>query len=187
MKKLILFILLIFLQVKLFSQEDSLEIKYNYINSIPQNAEVFINGEYNGNTPCRFPVDVKINSCLIKKDGYKDEQRSFSESRESISQTFVLIKKNNLANEKLVLSKSPFTLKPRRKIIPVILSSLITAGSIGLSYYFKDKANTHNELYTFSGDQSELDKVKKFDLYSGVFLGAFQVSFIGLIYFFMVD
>lgn len=187
MKKTILFILLISLQVKLFSQEDSLEIKYNYINSIPQNAEVFVNGEYKGNTPCRFPADVKINSYLIKKDGYKDEVRIFSVDNESIRQTFVLIKKNNLADEKLVLSNSPFTFKPKRKIIPIILSSLITAGSIGLSFYFKDKANTHNELYAFSGDQRELDKVKKFDLYSGISLGVFQVSFIGLIYFLMVD
>ncbi len=71
--------------------------------------------------------------------------------------------------------------------MPIVITSILTAGAGILSYYFKKLANDNNDTFNTTGDQTALDRKKKYDLISGISLGAFQVSFAGLLYFLFVD
>jgi hypothetical protein len=74
-----------------------------------------------------------------------------------------------------------------RKLAPVIITSAITAGAGFMSYYFKKLANDNFDAFNNNGDQSALDRKKRYDIISGISLAVFQVGFAGLIYFLLID
>ncbi len=173
----------------IFAQSgDSLKIDYNYINSIPQNAEVYINSELTGNTPLHFkwndllfPKQVKI-----KLKGYADHTESVGEFV-IINKTVNLVLLNGTINPNLVKEdKATYFDKPR-KIVPIVISSLLTAGAGISAYYFKSLAIENRDFYEDFGDQSALDRKKKYDLISGISLAVFQVGLGVLVYFLLID
>lgn len=171
---------------------DSLTINYNYINSFPQNAAVYLNDSLAGYTPYRFLLEAKDSSAsyriVIKLKGYFDYSYTFKAGDMPVNQTFFLIpagKSSKLSNPVMENQNSYF--KTPRKVIPITISALLTAVSGISAYYFKDQANNKYDDYLNYGDPALLDKTRKYDVISGISLVLFQVGLAGLIYFLLME
>jgi hypothetical protein len=167
------------------------EIIYNYINTFPQNAAVYLNGNYVGSSPCRFTNNIvdslNKNEIVIKLNGYHDFNFEFELTDLPLNKYFSLISKNNSFSDIQVVQKNRLKLfNTQRSLVPVTISGVLTVGSAILSFYFKRLANERYDEYLFTGDPNTLSKTRKFDLYSGIGLGAFEVSFVSLLYFLLI-
>jgi len=190
----ILIYLLVLLPVLSYGQDsasvysDSVKIDYNFIDSYPQNASVFINDEHIGNTPLFFtwkdstsPKQLRLNL------------KGFPEISEMIQSNKTLKMKYNLnpVNSKLINDivkedKEPY-FKTKRKVVPIVLSSILTAGSGIAAFYFKSQASENQKNYDIYGDRAELDKKKDNNLLGGISIVAFQLGFGALMYFLFID
>jgi len=186
-------LLFLLISITAFSQEkDSLKINYSLINSIPQNAPVYFNGGYIGNTPYRFMFgsadSVNGIDVIVKMKGYIDFSFRVVKEDLPLNKTVNLIAtgKNPALRDKLVIEKKSSLFKSPRKVVPIVLSSLVAGGGAILGYVFKTQANDYYDEYVNTGDRSKLDKTKKYDLYSGLSLAAFQIGFTCLIYFLLI-
>jgi hypothetical protein len=170
-------------------QNDSLVINYSVINSVPQNAAVYFNGSYTGNTPYRFlpqSIDSGID-VTVKMKGYTDYSFHLNKTDLPYNKTISLIPKNKSGlRDKLVIENKNNFFKSPRKPIPIFISALVATGGAALSIYYKTLANKRYDEYLLSGDRDKLDQTKKYDLISGVGLAAFQVGFTSLIYFLLI-
>jgi hypothetical protein len=167
---------------------DSLRLNYNYINSVPQNAFIFINNGFIGNTPLYFfwsdstyPKQVKISS-----KGYADIIE-LVDSSAVINKTFTLIPLNGTHKLNLVSEEKQLYFEKPRKIIPIIGSALISLGAGASAYHFKSLAIDNRDNYEVTGDPEALDKKKKYDLLSGISIVVFQAGLGALIYFLLID
>lgn len=188
----VIFILL--LASSVYTQEqDSLTINYSFINSIPQNSKVYLNETFAGETPYRFTAEqidtAKPLNIVIKHEGYVDYSFSVTHGELSINKTITLVPLNKLSlkKEQTVTENKSSYFKTPRKIVPIVVTSVISAGSGVLSYYYKKLANERYDEYLATGNRDKFDETKKYDLYSGIFLAAFQVALAGLLYFLLID
>lgn len=187
-------VLLILIGSLSFSQEkDSLTINYNLINSIPQDAGIYFNGNYMGNTPYRFmfsPADSANGiAVVLKMKGYVDFSFKVNKEDQPLNKTINLIsagKNSTVKDKKLVIENKSSLFKSPRKLVPIALSSLVAGSGAILGFVFKSKANDLYDEYVNTGNRSKLDDTKKYDLYSGLSLAAFQVGFTALIYFLLI-
>jgi hypothetical protein len=184
---LFLFVLSVRAQIR-----DSLTINYNYINSFPQDAAVYLNDSLAGHTPYRFLLEPKDSSVsyriVIKLKDYFDYFFTFKAIDIPLNQTFFLIplsKSYKLSNQVLENKNSYF--KTPRKVMPITISALLAAVSGISAFYYKDQANNEYDDYLNSGDPALLDKTKKYDLISGISIVLFQVGLAGLIYFLLIE
>lgn len=191
----IFFLLLLLVMISFtFSQnKDSLTIDYNLINSVPQNADVYFNGSKAGSTPYRFifSPDDSVNGIdvVVKKKGYIDFSFRINKADLPLSKTVALISsaRNTSIKDNLVIEKKNSLFKSKRKIVPIVISSVFAGTGAALGFLFKSKANDYYDQYVFTGDRTKLDETKKYDLLSGISLAAFQVGFTSLIYFLLID
>ncbi len=183
---------ILFTVLSAYSQ-DSLTINYSYINSIPQNAKVYLNDTLAGETPFRFTAEqtntTKPLNIVIKLEGYIDYSISITSSELPLNKTITLVPINKLSlkKEQTVIEDKNNYFKTPRKIVPIVVTSVISAGSGILSYYYKKLANERYDEYLATGNRDKFDDTKKYDLYSGIFLAAFQVALAGLLYFLLID
>ena len=193
---IIIFVILVHLLIpsQIFSQSiDSLVIEYNYINTFPQNAEVYIDEYFMGNTPLHFISNkdsAKARTVKIKLDGYKDYIYKAGEDEAVINKTFILVSSDKTqlkTDRKLVLESKGSFFKSKRKLAPIILTAGFTVGSAVLSYYFEHLANQKYDEYLLTSNSATLDKTHKYDLISGISLATFQIGFASLIYFLLID
>lgn len=167
---------------------DSIKIDYNFIDSYPQNAVIQINDMFIGNTPLffewkdsTFPKTLKIT------------MNGFLEQTEIINNIQLLNKKYNLTSTgkhsilNTVKENKQTYFKEPRKVVPLVISSIITAGSGIAAFYFKSLASDNRKDYEDFGEQSSIDKKNKYDLLGGVSLVALQLGFGALIYFLFID
>lgn len=167
---------------------DSLRIDYNYINSIPQNAEVFVNNEKIGNTPLfftwkdsAFPKEVKL-----KMKGYAEFVESVTDPG-LLNKTFMLIPMTGYGKIDLVKEDKQTYFNNPRKIVPIVISSLVAIGAGISAYYFKSLAVDNRDAYDLTGDPAALDRKKKYDILSGVSLIVFQLGFSAAIYYLFIN
>lgn len=167
---------------------DSVEIEYNFIDSSPQNASVFINEEHIGSTPLFF---VWKDSIFPKQ--LKISLKGFPEITETIQSSKLLKMKyslnpvgGNLLSEIVKEDKEPY-FKTKRKVIPIIFSSILTAGSGIAAFYFKSQASENQKNYDIYGDPAELDKKRDNNLLGGISIALLQVGFGALMYFLFLD
>lgn len=189
----IIFLLCITAAETYAQEKDSLTIDYNYINSIPQNATVYLNDSLAGETPFRF-INYDFDSSkgleiTIKLQGYFDYSFKITAADLPLNKTIELIPVNKLSlkNNSPVRENNNDFFKSPRKVVPIVVTSVITAGSGVLSYYFKKIANDRYEEYLATGNQKKFDETKKYDLYSGLCLAAFQIGLAAFIYFLLID
>jgi len=188
----IILVIVLFSASILFSQQNELpEIIYNYINTSPQNAAVYLNGSYIGSSPCRFANNIidttGKNEIIIKLSGYHDFNFEFGFADVPLNKSFSLVPKNSMVDDKQVVLKNQLQLfNTRRDFIPVTISAILTAGSAIISFYFKRMANERYDEYLFTGDPNTLSKTQKYDVYSGIGLCAFEVSFVSLLYYLVI-
>jgi len=189
----IIFLLCITASVIYAQNKDSLTIDYNYINSVPQNAGIYINDSLAGETPFRF-INYAFDTSkgleiTIKLEGYIEYSLKITAEDLPLNKTIELVPVNKLSlkDNNLVRENNNDFFKSPRKIVPIVVTSVVTAGSGVLSYYFKKLANDRYDEYLATGSQKKFDQTKKYDLYSGLCLAAFQIGLAAFIYFLLID
>jgi hypothetical protein len=168
--------------------DDSLKINYNYINSSPQNAEVYLDYKLIGSTPLFYKWEDSTypKQLTIKLDGYID----FTETIKSpalIKKTYKLVPKKGTVTENPVKEdKATYFNKPR-KVLPIAISAVAAVGAGIYAFYFKSLAGENRDEYELTGNPEALDRKKKYDTYAGISLVVFQVGLGALIYFLLID
>lgn len=163
----------------------------NFINTTPQNAEVYLNSDYIGSTPVRFfnnTIDTsKTNTIVIKLIGYNDYSYSFSVTDLPLYKNISLVSSNHMSNNNNIVMKDGSNLfATPRQMAPIILSGAMVIGSSITSVYYKRLANDRYDEYINTGDRAKLDQTKKYDIISGVALGALQVGLITFVYYLLI-
>ena len=168
--------------------QDSLVIKYNYINSAPQDAMVYFNDEFRGNTPLFFTWQDSVFPKVMKitKRGYSDYIENIQEIT-GINKTVNMVSNsgNNILNS-VKEDKASYFKRPR-KILPIVVSGLATFGAGASAFYFKTLAIDNRNAGEETGDLQALDRQKKYDLISGISLVVFQAGLGALLYFLLID
>lgn len=163
-------------------------MNYNYINSVPQNAGIYINGTFAGNTPLYFmwSDSTRSNEVSITIEGFAAE-KFIVEQGEKVNRTFTLSPtgKTKLLSQ-VKEGKNTYFEKPR-KVVPIVLTSLVALGSGAAAFYYKKLASDNREKYELDGDQDALDKKGKYNVLSGVSLVVFQIGFGALMYYLFLD
>lgn len=180
---ILFFLCLIYNQLKAQSIDSTKVVYLYFINTHPFNAEVYYNDTLVGLTPIRFTTSDRLDgNVLLKKKGYEDVKYDLQdynfEKGVEINLKFILP-----TEEKLVLKNRNTNFVKKRSIEGIIASGIIALGSGVLAYTTKEKANDFYNHYVDNRSQSDLDKSRKYDIYSGISLGLMQVSIAGLIYF----
>ena len=160
----------------IFAGSDNLmELSYNLdeeilIDSTPQDAAVKKGDEYLGRTP--LFVNKNISSLFLYKKNYEPKE--------------IFIKDEKAGNIRLNfngrIKKESFI---DSEWFPVLIGSALVLG--GTAAYFKIEADETFEEYEKTMEQSLLDKTDRYDLYSGIALGALQVNFGYLIYKLLIE
>lgn len=184
----VIFVLLASL-ITFAQQRDSLTIPYNYVNSVPQNADIYLNGTYIGKTPMHFKweKDDLKRSITLKLEGYAEFNYTPPNGEELINKTFMLIPLAGMREKEIVFKDKSYAFPKPFKIVPIIISSAVTAASAILAYYFKSLAIDKNDEFEQTGDPSLIDKKKKYDLIGGISIAVFQIGFGALIYYHFID
>jgi hypothetical protein len=180
--------LLMLFSTALMAQQDSSNTNYNLIDSYPQNANVYINDVFFGNTPLYFTWS---DSLFPKRINLKYE--SFTDVNEVIEDYSIISRNYRLTGDFRSLNKNSISenkepyFDKKRKIFPITLSALITAGSGFAAYYFKSLADDNSKDYDIYGDPASLDRKDKYNLIGGISIAVLQVGFGALIYFLFID
>ena len=156
------------------SKDTSLALRLNsehYLETSPENAAVIIDDTTAGFTP--LFIAGSSGKVILKKNGYAAETLN----------TDHLSKDENI--------KLNFTGTPesesffRTDAFKILVGSIVLLGS-GTAY-FKLKADNRFDQYQATGEKSYLDQTRKLDVVSGIFMGALQINFGVLIYYFLTD
>ena len=144
---------------------------FRYLNTSPQDASVSVHDSVIGYTPLFIPDSVS--TVYLKKEGYSPERINLI----SIP-----------SDRKFDLR---FTGKPygksfyRREIFKYLLGGIVLLG--GATAYFKLKADNRFSEYQATGIASKLTETRKYDLISGITMGALEINFGILLYYFLKD
>jgi hypothetical protein len=139
-----------------------------FINTVPQDAAIFREEELIGYTPNY--IDSDIHSVLLKR---KDE--ILTVDMKNISLPILLRESSHLKNGNFADSD----------LFKILIGSAAVLGSIAA--YYKIQADQMYDDYKYNSSKTILDKVNRFDLYSGLALGILQINFGYLIYRFLSD
>ena len=154
--------------------EINLTYKFNsavYLETNPEDVAVYSKDSLIGNTPLFIPA--KLNMVTLSKKGYQSKDVALNENLNNNKIELKYIGQNNGKNFY------------EKDIFKILAGSLIVLG--GTTAYFKLKADNRYESYQSTGEQAYLDQTKKFDLISGITMGALQINFGILIYYFLTD
>ena len=142
-----------------------------YLQTNPQDAYVYSKDSLIGHTPLFVPE--YLNSLELKKPGYKN----------------VSIYSNNISSNKIVNlnyighanGKNFF----QKDLFKILIGGIITLGSV--TAYFKLKADDKFSQYQATGNGDYLTQTRKYDLISGISLGALEINFGVLLYYILSD
>jgi hypothetical protein len=173
----------------IFAQlSDSLRIDYNYVNSLPQNAGVYMNDELIGSTPLfftwndtLFPKEMKI-----KMKGFADFNEHIADGLR-INKTYNLVPLTGSVKINLVKEDKQTYFKNPRKVVPIVISSIVAIGAGISAYYYKSLAVDNRDIYDQTGDPAALERKNKYDILSGVSLIVFQLGFTAAIYYLFIN
>jgi hypothetical protein len=187
--KILIAAVVLFCSTRIFTQPiDSLKIDYNYINSSPQNAHVYLDDKLIGSTPLFYMWEDSLfpKSLMIKMKGYIDYTDNIPNSL-LINKTYKLVpQKGNSVENPVKEDKSTYFSKPR-KVIPIVISSLFAAGAGVSAYYFKTLSAENRDAYELYRDPAALDRKEKYDTYAAISIILFQAGLGILAYFLFVD
>lgn len=142
-----------------------------YLNTNPQDVNVYSKDSLIGNTPLFVPLNYK--QVELSKNGYQGKT----------------IRLNQLNSNRLIelkytgenITKNFY----EKGIFKILVGTMVLLG--GTTAYFKLKADKRYDSYLSTENQAYLDQTKKFDTISGITMTALQINFGILIYYFLAD
>ena len=176
-------------QSAIAQENDSLVIPYTIINSVPQNADVYVNDELKGETPLRFIFkDSAEARVVIKLKGYLDYSFSLTGSNILQRKDVTLIPKSGAVKNFTVANENGIRYfnKPRKWGF-IALGGVITAVSGIAAYYYKTLSIERNDDYYITGNPDDLTKKSKYDLIGGISVGVLQLGLATMLYFLFGD
>lgn len=136
-----------------------------FINTQPQDAEVYIDSLFCGFTPLKLKLMFNPQFLQLKLTGYKE--------------TIINLANEFYFNKEIVLeSLGKETRRSFNKYKYIALTSMIVNGI--LSTYYKQLANKY--FYKKDKDQTDYQKIRKYDNYSAVFTIGMEISFSIFVY-----
>lgn len=142
-----------------------------YLQTIPQDAAVFLNDSLLGYTPLYLAANYS--SLQLQKPGYESKYININDYQPNKS--FVL---DFIGKEKELSFYE-------KDLFKYLLAGIVVLG--GTTAYFKLKADNKFEEYQMTGEKKLLDETERYDLISGITFTALQINFGALIYFFLND
>ena len=142
-----------------------------YLNSDPQDAYIYSKDSLVGFTPLFIPIGQ--DTLTLKKTGYA--ARSFLLSRYK-SEDVIKLSAFEVHNTNNFFEGKEFK---------ILAGSIVVLGAV--TAYFKLKADDRFSQYQDTGDQSLLDQTRRYDLISGITMGALEINFGVLIYYFLTN
>ena len=141
-----------------------------YLNSNPPNAKVFLQDSLLGFTP--IYLSMEIPQVKIEKENFKSILFNLSKSE------------NEIINLEYTgpLKKESFL---KTNLFKILLGSAVVLG--GSAAYFKLKADDEFKKYEATNDTQYLNRTDNYDTISGISLGALQINFGVLVYYFLSD
>ena len=156
------------------SESKNLIMNFNnsyYLQTDPQDASVYLRDSLIGYTP--LFVSGYFNMVELKKPGFEDKSLAVN-SLPSKS----IVKMNYIG---IPNGKSFF----QRGIFKILVGSIVVLG--GVTAYFKLKADDRFSQYQATGESGLLKQTKRYDMISGITMGALEINFGVLMYYFLKD
>ncbi len=145
--------------------------KQVYLNTEPQDAYVYKSDSVIGFTPLIIPLSD--DSLTLTKPGF-------------LSKSFLVTSKYNDDIIKLnAISQPEHTNFFAGQVFKILVGSIVVLGAA--TAYFKLKADDRFSQYKNTGDQTFLNETRTNDLISGITLGALEINFGILMYYFLSD
>ena len=155
-------------------KDTSINFNYSkqvYLNTDPQDAYVYKSDSLIGFTPLFIPLSS--DSLTLKKPGF-------------LSKSFLVTSKYNDDIIKLnAIFQPEHTNFFAGQAFKILVGSIVVLGAA--TAYFKLRADDRFSQYENTGDQSLLDQTRTNDLISGITLGALEINFGILMYYFLSD
>lgn len=151
-----------------------ISLKFNngfYLQTDPQDAYVYSKDSLLGFTPIYVPE--YFSSLELKKPGYENVAMS---TNTMSSDKIVKLNYIGLPNGKNFFEKDLFK---------ILLGGIIVLGSA--TAYYKLKADDKFSQYQATGKGDYLTQTRKYDLISGITMGALEINFGVLLYYFLGD
>ncbi len=142
-----------------------------YLETNPEDVSVYSKDSLIGNTPLFIPD--KFSRISLSKKDYHDRDITLNKQLNNKTVDLKYIGENN--------GKSFY----EKDIFKILVGGIVVLG--GATAYFKLKADNRYESYQATVEQTYLDQTRKFDLISGITMGALQINFGILIYYFLTD
>jgi hypothetical protein len=158
------------------------------VRTNPFDASVFLNNEYQGNTPLAIPINSHKNfQLLLKKDGFQDYLIDLNQVRSNFL-TVDLIKNYRQLNLNQFEQQQRRRSKHRYRAATYSLWGLSILTGLS-TVYLKDQADGKYRQYLVAGSLRDMNKYyndsKRYDRYSYVSLGVLQGCFMLSFYFLM--
>lgn len=142
-----------------------------YLKSSPADAYVYYKDSLMGHTPLFIPVN--IDRVELRKENHRSKE-VFPEQ----------LLGNNTVNLDFTGPRQGSSFL-KSNTFRILTGTALVLGATAA--YFKIKADNTFDEYMLNRDQALLDRTDKYDLISGIALGALQVNFGVLIYYFLTD
>jgi hypothetical protein len=142
-----------------------------YLETAPENASVILGDTTAGYTP--LFLSGSQGKIILKKTGYAEKTL---ESKTLKEDDIVKLKYIGPPEEQSFFKTDAFK---------ILVGGIVVLG--GATAYFKLNADKRFDTYQATGDKAYLDQTRKLDVISGIFMGALQINFGVLIYYFLTD
>jgi len=158
------------------------------VRTNPFGAQVFLNNEFQGNTPLSILLNSHKNyQLLVKKDGFKNYSIDLKQINNNFLNADLVQNKDQLDLNEFVQHKHRKA-KHRYRAITYSLWGLSVLTGLS-TVYLKDQADDKYKQYLIAGSLNDMNKyyneVKKYDRYTYISVGVLQGFFVLSFYFLM--
>ncbi|MBN1300226.1 MAG: PEGA domain-containing protein [Melioribacteraceae bacterium] len=152
--------------------------EYHFKNKVrlttnPFDASVYFNNKFFAYTPCLVPRGIKLID--IKKENYRYQSKNLENTGNIVDIDLTPLEKIKNKDDSFISSGW----------FPVLLGTACALGAAAA--YYKLEADKNFDKYYKTNNRNLLEKVDKYDMYSGVAFGLLQINFGYLAYKFLFD
>ena len=173
------------------SKDTSINVMFKYfyyLNTIPYNADVYMNDTLLGKTPLRFFEDTELKgSLLIKMKNYKNYSYDLRNYDFTTGANITLKSKGLETVNDLVYKDRSTQFKTKRNIFPILGTAAASVFTAVMAFNYKNIANSEYDKYLLRGNPQNLQESQNNDVYFAVSVAVMQVAIGGLVYFLFFD
>jgi len=139
------------------------------VTSQPPGAGVRLGDTVLGTTPLYGLIPPGAVTLTLGREGFADQQMLVPDGLETAHAVLAPV-------DQAAGAAGPLLGRVGRSAAPVIVATAVAVVSGAASAYLKTRADTYYENYRGSPDGATLDRVRRYDLFSGITLGVAELS-----------